>query len=130
MQLWNNQNTPKNASESASFLPEIRFRLGGFAPLVPLPGLCPGPTGGLGGPKTPCLLCFHIVQGLATPLVIFLKTIAIFHLLKRVPPPPSIIIKLGIDTAVVCYSRTWTALCVTILTFGRVTRTLCPSVGR
>ena len=68
MQLWNSQNTPQNASESVSYLPEIRFRPGGFAPLVPLPGLCPGPTGGLGGPHTPRLLCFHIVQGLATPL--------------------------------------------------------------
>ena len=68
MQLWNSQNIPKNASELVSYLPEIRFRPGGFAPLVPLPGLCPGPTGGLGGPHTPCLLCFHIVQGLATPL--------------------------------------------------------------
>ena len=26
---------------------------GGFAPLVPLPGLCPGPAGDLGGPQTP-----------------------------------------------------------------------------
>ena len=69
MQLLNSQNTPENASESVSYLPEIRFRPGGFAPLVPLPGLCPGPTGGLGDPHTPCLLCFHIVQGLATPLL-------------------------------------------------------------
>ena len=69
MQLWNSQNYPKNASESVSYLPEICFRPGGFAPLVPLPGLCPGPTCGLGGPQTPCLLCFHIVQGLATPLI-------------------------------------------------------------
>ena len=68
MQLWNSQNTPKNASESVSYLPEICFRPGGFAPLVPLAGLCPGPTGGHGGPQAPCLLCFHIVQGLATPL--------------------------------------------------------------
>ena len=51
-------NYPKNASESVSYLPEIRFRPGGFAPLVPLPGLCPGPTGGLAGPQTPacCVL--------------------------------------------------------------------------
>ena len=60
---------PRNASESVSYLPELCFRPGGFAPMDPLPGLCPGPTGGLGGPQTPCLLCFHIVQGLATPLV-------------------------------------------------------------
>ena len=28
----------------------------------------PGTNGGLGGPQTPCLVCFHIVQDLATPL--------------------------------------------------------------
>ena len=53
MQLWNSQNTPKNASESVSYLPEIRFRPGGFAPLVPLPGLCPGPTWGPRRPPDP-----------------------------------------------------------------------------
>ena len=68
MQLIKDQNASQNASERASYLTEIRFRPGGFAPLVPLPGLCPGPTGGLGGPQTPCLLCFHIVIALATPL--------------------------------------------------------------
>ena len=80
MQLWNSQNTPKNASESVSYLPEIRFRPGGFAPLVPLPGLCPGPTGGLGGPQTPCLLCFHIVQGLATPLYMYYEKSRLYSL--------------------------------------------------
>ena len=71
MQLWNSQNTPKYTSESVFYLPEIRFRPGGGGaspPLIPLPGLCPGPTGCLGGPQTPRLLCFHFVQGLATPL--------------------------------------------------------------
>ena len=53
------QNPSQNASERASNLTEICFR----------PGLCLGPTGGLSGPQTPCLLCFHIVIGLATPLI-------------------------------------------------------------
>ena len=35
MQLWNSQNTPKNASESVSYLPEIRFRPGGRSPPGP-----------------------------------------------------------------------------------------------
>ena len=35
MQLWNSQNTPKNASESVSYLPEIRFRTGGLRPPGP-----------------------------------------------------------------------------------------------
>ena len=69
MQLIKGQNASQNALKGASSLTEIRFRPGGFAPLVPLPGLCPGPTGVLGGPQTPCLLCFHIVIGLATPLI-------------------------------------------------------------
>ena len=29
------------------------FGRGGFVPLHPLPGLCPGPKGGLGGPLDP-----------------------------------------------------------------------------
>ena len=60
------QNASQNASQRASNLTEIRFRAGGFAPpWSPLPGLYPGPTGG------PCLLCFHIVIGLATPLYVW-----------------------------------------------------------
>ena len=32
---------------------------GGFAPLDPLPGLCPGPTGGLKRPQTPRPIILH-----------------------------------------------------------------------
>ena len=32
---------------------------GGFAPLAPLPGLCPGPTGGLKRPQTPRPIILH-----------------------------------------------------------------------
>ena len=35
---------------------------GGFAPLDPLPGLCPGPTGGLKRPPDPSPICVPILH--------------------------------------------------------------------
>ena len=43
MQLWNSQNTPKNASESVSYLPEIRFRSPPGPPTRALPWTHWGP---------------------------------------------------------------------------------------
>ena len=64
------QNASKNASERASNLTEICFRPGGgFAPLPGPPTMAlPWTHWRPRRPKTPCLLCFHIVIGLATPL--------------------------------------------------------------
>ena len=45
------------------------FGRGASPPWSPYQGFALDPLGGLGGPQTPCLLCFHIVQGLATPLM-------------------------------------------------------------
>ena len=59
MQLWNSQNTPKNASESVSYLPEIRFRL---RPPGPPTRALPWTHWGPRRPQTPRLLCFHIVR--------------------------------------------------------------------
>ena len=81
MKLIKGQNSSQNASERASNLTEIRFSSGGggFDPLVHLPGPCPGPTGSLVGPQTPCLLCFYIVIGLATPLAVNHKISVVWH---------------------------------------------------
>ena len=53
---------------------QIRFRPWGFAPLDPLPGLCPGPTGGLGGPLDP------------QPNLLFSKMTLLFHFIMKTLP--------------------------------------------
>ena len=53
---------------------QIRFLPGGFAPLNPLPGLCPGPTGGLGGPLHP------------RPNLLFSKMTLLFHFIMKTLP--------------------------------------------
>ena len=50
---------------------QIRFQPEGFAPLDPLPGLCPGPTGGLGGPLDP------------RPNLLFSKMTLLFHFIMK-----------------------------------------------
>ena len=50
---------------------QIRFRPAGFAPLHPLPGLCPGPTGGLSGPLDP------------RPNLLFSKMTLLFHFIMK-----------------------------------------------
>ena len=47
------------------------FGRGGFVPMDPLPGLCPGPTGGLGGPLDP------------RPNLLFSKMTLLFHFIMK-----------------------------------------------
>ena len=53
MQLIKDQNASQNASERASYLTEIRFRPGGFAPWSPYQGFALDPLGAWAAPRPP-----------------------------------------------------------------------------